>query len=170
MTSRSPAESHKAKDDHTEPYKDPIMSLKHLTFTIATLTAITIGTQALSAEIEVHMLNKGAKGTMVFEPDFIQAAPGDTIKFVPVNPGHNVEGIKGMLPNGVEDFKSKPSQPFTLTVTKEGIYGVKCMPHYGMGMVALIEVGKPINLDAAKAVKQVGKAKAKFTELFAQVK
>ena len=54
------------------------------------------GTQA--AEIEVLMLNKGAKGAMVFEPDLIVAAPGDTIRFVPTDKGHNVETIKGMLP------------------------------------------------------------------------
>ena len=55
-----------------------------------------------------------------------------------------------------------------MTVAKEGAYGVKCAPHYGMGMVALIVVGKPVNLDAAEAVKQVGKAKTAFAELFAE--
>lgn len=146
------------------------MSLRNLTLAIAALAMTGIASQALSAEIEVHMLNKGAKGTMVFEPDFITAKLGDTIKFTPVNPGHNVESIPGMLPDGVQPFKSKPSQPFILEISKEGIYGVKCMPHYAMGMVALIEVGKPVNADAAKAVKQLGKAKGKFTELFAEVK
>jgi len=38
-----------------------------------------------------------------------------------------------------------------------------------MGMVALIVVGKPVNLDQAKAVKQTGKAKKVFEELLAQV-
>ena len=52
---------------------------------------------------------------------------------------------------------------------KEGIYGVKCTPHYGMGMVALIVVGKPVNLEQAKAVKQTGKAKKVFEGLFAEV-
>jgi hypothetical protein len=37
-----------------------------------------------------------------------------------------------------------------------------------MGMVALIEVGNPANLDEAKAVKQTGKAKQAFAELFGQ--
>ena len=55
---------------------------------------------------------------------------------------------------------------FTVTLDKEGVYGVKCSPHYGMGMVALIEVGKPVNLDEAKAVKRTGKAKAAFADLF----
>ena len=125
------------------------------------------GTQA--AEIEVLMLNKGAKGAMVFEPDLIVAAPGDTIRFVPTDKGHNVETIKGMLPPGAETFKSKFNEEFTVTVTAEGVYGVKCAPHYAMGMVALIRVGEPANTDEAKAVKQTGKAKAVFAELFGQV-
>ena len=123
---------------------------------------------ALAANHEVQMLNKGAEGAMVFEPDFVSAAPGDTIRFVPTDKGHNVETIKGMTPEGAEPFKSKFNEEFTVTLDKEGIYGVKCAPHYGMGMVALIEVGEPVNLDAAKAIKQTGKAKAAFAELFGQ--
>ena len=121
-----------------------------------------------AAEIEVMMLNKGEKGAMVFQPDFVSAAPGDTIRFVPTDKGHNVETIKGMLPEGAEAFKSKFNEVFSITLDKEGVYGVKCAPHYGMGMVALIEVGQPVNLDEAKAVKQTGKAKAVFAELFGQ--
>jgi len=122
-----------------------------------------------AAEIEVQMLNKGAKGAMVFEPDFIQAEVGDTIKFIPTDKGHNAEAIKGMLPEGVEMFKSKINAEFTLTIAAEGVYGVKCLPHYGMGMVALIVAGSPVNLEEAKAVKHPPKTKAKFEELLAQV-
>ena len=119
-----------------------------------------------AAEIEVKLLNKGEKGAMVFEPDFVAAAPGDTIRFVPTDKGHNVETIKGMIPDGAEAFKSKFSEEFTVTLDTEGVYGVKCTPHYGMGMVALIEVGSPVNIEQAKAVKQTGKAKTVFAELF----
>ncbi len=71
-----------------------------------------------------------------------------------------------MLPEGVAEFKSKMNEEYVLTVEKEGVYGVKCTPHYGMGMVALIQVGAPVNLEAAKAVKQTGKAKERFGEIF----
>ncbi len=131
--------------------------------------AVAFAGAAGAAEFEVKMLNKGEKGTMVFEPDFISAAPGDTIRFVPTDKGHNVETIKGMIPEGAETFKSKFNEEFTVTLDKEGVYGVKCTPHYAMGMVALIEVGEPVNLEEAKAVKQVGKAKAVFAELFGQM-
>lgn len=131
-------------------------------------TAVAFAGAAGAAEIEVRMLNKGEKGVMVFEPDFVSAAPGDTIRFVPTDKGHNVETIKGMIPAGAEPFKSKFNEEFTVTLDKEGVYGVKCTPHYGMGMVALIEVGEPVNLEEARAVKQTGKAKAVFADLFGQ--
>lgn len=139
------------------------------------ITALALGAAVFfagaagAAEIEVKMLNKGEKGDMVFEPDLIVAAPGDTIRFVPTDKGHNVETIKGMFPEGAKAFKSKFNEDFSVTLDAEGVYGVKCTPHYSMGMVALIRVGEPANAETAQAVKQTGKAKALFTELFGQV-
>jgi pseudoazurin len=133
-----------------------------------TLGAVMVAGAAGAAEIEVHMLNKGAKGAMVFEPALIDAAPGDTIRFVPTDKGHNVESIKGMLPEGVEPFKSKFNEEFTVTVDAEGLYGVKCTPHYGMGMVALIKVGEPANAEEAQAATHPGKAQAAFADLFSE--
>lgn len=135
----------------------------------AALAAMMIAGAAQAADHQVQMLNKGDKGAMVFQPDFVQAAPGDTVTFVPTDKGHDAESIKGMIPDGAEAFKGKISQPITVTLTEEGVYGVKCTPHYGMGMVALIAVGKPANLEAASAVKHPGKAKKVFAELLAQV-
>ncbi|MBS3652332.1 pseudoazurin [Pseudaminobacter sp. 19-2017] len=131
--------------------------------------AVAFTATAGAAEFEVKMLNKGERGVMVFEPAYIKAAPGDTVRFVPTDKGHNVETIKGMIPGDAEPFKSKFNEEFAVTLNKEGIYGLKCTPHYGMGMVALIEVGAPTNLAEAKTVKQTGKAKAAFEELFGQV-
>jgi pseudoazurin len=124
---------------------------------------------ATAAEHVVEMLNKGEKGAMVFQPDFVQAAPGDTIKFVPTDKSHNAETMKGMIPEGAEAFKGKMNEEVVVTLDKEGVYGVKCAPHYGMGMVALIVVGQPVNVEEAGAVKQTGKAKKVFADLFAQV-
>lgn len=138
---------------------------------IATLlTAGVLGALPIAhaAEFEVLMLNKGEKGGMVFQPDLIMAAPGDVITFVSTDKGHNVESIDGMLPDGVEEFKSKMNKDYVLTVEMDGVYGVKCTPHYGMGMIALISVGEPTNIDAARAVKQKGKAKSRFQDIFAE--
>jgi pseudoazurin len=73
-----------------------------------------------------------------------------------------------MVPDGAEPFKSKFNQEIVVTFENEGVYGVKCAPHYAMGMVAIVQVGEPVNLDAAKAVKHRGKATAAFAELFGQ--
>ena len=145
------------------------MRLYGMLVAAATLATACAGAAA-AAEFEVKMLNKGEKGAMVFEPDFIQAQPGDVIHFVAIDKGHDVESVKGMLPDGVEPFKAKMNENYDLTVTEEGVYGVKCTPHLAMGMVALIAVGDPSsNLEAAQAVKQPKKAKERFDEAFAQI-
>ncbi len=117
---------------------------------------------AEAADHEVKMLNRGAKGMMVFEPDLIKVAPGDTVTFVATNPGHDARSIAGMIPEGAEPFEGKLNQNVTVTFSKPGVYGVECRPHYAMGMVAAVVVGDPVNLDAAKAVKQPPMAKKKF--------
>jgi pseudoazurin len=133
---------------------------------IATAIAVYALTGAAdAAEHEVKMLNKGEHGAMVFEPSFIEAAPGDTVTFVPTDKGHDAVSIDGMIPDGAQPFKGEMGKAVSVTVEKEGVYGVKCVPHYGMGMVALIVAGKPVNLEQAKAVKQPGKAKKVFAEL-----
>ena len=147
------------------------MTVKTKLFAALT-AALLLPSLASAAEFEIKMLNKGttgAKAAMVFEPDFVKAAVGDTVNFTAVDKGHDVESIKGMLPDGVDPFKGAVSKNFSLTLAKEGVYGIKCAPHYGMGMVALISVGNPANLDAAKAVKQPGKAKPNFAALFEQL-
>jgi pseudoazurin len=60
----------------------------------------------------------------------------------------------------------------SMTVTKPGLYGIKCMPHYTMGMVALVQVGKvtPAELAAAKAVKLAPMAQKRMTAALEKVK
>jgi len=140
-------------------------------FTAAALlasAAVALASPSYAADHEVHMLNKGETGVMVFEPAYIEAAPGDTVTFVPTDKGHNAESIKGMVPEGAEPFKGKINETITVTFDKDGVYGVKCTPHYGMGMVALVKVGEATNIEEAKAAKNPGKAKIKMNDLLAQ--
>ena len=145
------------------------MTKRTMVLAAAAFATLAMAGGAQAADHEVQMLNKGEKGAMVFQPDLIQAAPGDTVTFVPTDKSHDAESIKGMIPEGAEPFKGKMSEKITVTVTAEGVYGVRCIPHYGMGMVALIVVGKPANLEEAKVVKHPGKAKKVFADLFAKV-
>ena len=132
----------------------------------AAAAVLVLAGGARAAEVEVKLLNKGADGVMVFEPAFVKIAPGDTVKFVSTDKGHNAESIKGMLPEGAAPFVGKNNEDIAVKFEQEGVYGIKCLPHYGMGMVGMIVVGKPGNVDQAKAVPQVGKAKQVFTALF----
>lgn len=134
--------------------------------TLAAFAVLMSASMTLAAEVEVKMLNKGAEGLMVFEPALVKIEPGDTVKFVASDKSHNAESIKNMLPEGAVPFAGKMNEDVAVTFDKPGVYGVKCMPHYAMGMVALVVVGKPDNLDQAKAIPQTGKAKQVFAALF----
>ena len=131
-----------------------------------TAMAMAVAGPAVAKDHQVKMLNQGARGAMVFEPALIKAAPGDTVTFVATDKGHNAEVISGMIPAGAAPFKGKMNQNLTIKLSKPGVYGYKCLPHYGMGMVGAIIVGDPkANAAAAKAVSHPGKAKQTFASI-----
>lgn len=138
-------------------------------FASVAVAALLFAPPAYAETFEVKMLDKGDSGKMVFEPAFIAAEPGDTITFLPTDKGHNAATIKKMIPDGAEKFKSKLNKKFSVTLTVEGLYGIMCTPHYGLGMVALIQVGEATNLEDISSVKLRGKAKKRFKPLFEQV-
>jgi pseudoazurin len=141
---------------------------------IAGLLAATVAAPAFSATVTVQMKNKASTGPgfMVFEPAFVQVKPGDTVVFKATDAGHDAASIPGMAPAGAAPFKGDMGKDVSVTFAKPGVYGVKCDPHFGLGMVALIEVGKPTNLaDAQKAAASLpGLAKQKMAGLLTQVK
>lgn len=132
---------------------------------LAAVATLALSSAVMAAEIEVQMLNKGATGAMVFEPEVVKVAPGDTVIFKATDAGHNAETIKDMLPEGAEAFAGKMGKDISVTFDKEGVYGVKCKPHVSMGMVAVVVVGEPVNLEAVKAVKVPGKGGKKLAGL-----
>ena len=142
------------------------------------MVVVVLTTQPRIAMAETHvveMLNKhptDKKRRMVYMPEVVYAKPGDVIKYVATDKGHNVENMKGMLPEGVDKFRSKINKEFELTVTQSGVYGIKCTPHYAVGMVGLIVVeGDNVreSLAQAKSARTSGKAKKVFERLFAEV-
>lgn len=128
--------------------------------------------QAAAAEHRVQMLNTGPDGAMVFSPAVVKAKPGDTVRFVPTDKGHNAELIPGMAPTGVTFPKGAMNKELVVTVTAPGVYGFKCAPHYSMGMVALVQVGNAPNRAAAEAAaaKTPPMAKKRFAAMFAKLK
>ena len=119
---------------------------------------------ALAADIEIKMLNKGADGqVMVFEPAAVKANVGDVITFVPVDKGHDAAAVKGLIPDGTQEYKGKMNEVLKITVEKEGAYVFKCTPHLGMGMVALVVVGDaPANIDTVNTGKLPKKARERL--------
>lgn len=143
--------------------------MRFIAKTILTMAALgAFAMPALAADYQIHMLNKGEAGTMVFEPNYLAIQPGDTVTFIPTDKSHNVETIAEMLPEGAEAFKSTINEEFTVTFDVPGLYGVKCTPHFAMGMAAAIAVGADLpNLDAAKAFKAPKKAQERLDAAFA---
>jgi pseudoazurin len=108
---------------------------------------------------------------MVFQPDLVRIAVGDTVNFEPVDKGHNVDGAAGLIPAAATPFTSQLSQPFSQTFTVPGVYVVKCDPHYGLGMVGVIVVGDDLsNLEAIEGVKTPKKAHDRLHEVFEELK
>jgi len=147
--------------------------LKKLLPLLAAGAAMTLAGQAMAGEHVVQMLNSGPGGAMVFSPAVVHARPGDTIRYVPTNPGHNAELIAGMLPAGVAVQRGAMGREFVLRVTTPGVYGVKCAPHYSMGMVGLVQVG---TADPNLATVQAATARApnlarrRFTQFLTQLR
>ena len=140
--------------------------------TLAAMAAAILAGAALTAtpagatDYDVKMVNKGTDGPMAFEPSYLKIAPGDTVHFIATDKGHNVLSIAGMAPEGAMPFQGKMNEDVTVTFDTPGVYGFECKPHYGMGMVGMVVVGDPVNLPAAKAVPQKGKAKMRFEHMF----
>ena len=134
----------------------------------AAMLALT-SAPALAANFEVHTLNKGAAGAMVFEPALIKVAVGDTVTFVPTDKGHNAETIKEVLPEGAEPFKGGMGKEVVVTFDVAGAYAIKCEPHICMGMVAMVVVGDaPGNLEALKGVKLPKKPRERLDAAIAE--
>ena len=106
-----------------------------------------------AADHQIKMVDEGAEGNMIFEPGFLNAKVGDTVTFVVKDPGHNV--ISRVVPSGADGWKGTVSQGFTITLAKEGIYLYECDLHKMLGMVGVIQVGAPVNLETAKAAASV---------------
>lgn len=114
----------------------------------ASLLVCSFASAASAEEHVVKMLNTDGKGKfMVYDPEIVRANVGDTVRFVPTTKGHNAETIPELWPEGAEHFKGELNEEIVLTVEKPGIYGIKCLPHYPMGMIGFVVAGELTNKD-----------------------
>jgi|TARA_B100001248_G_scaffold227640_1_gene186178 pseudoazurin len=103
-----------------------------------------------SEEYEVKMLNFGNDGSMVFEPGFLKVNVGDTVHFKSVDMAHNSESSTGLIPVNASGWKGNINEDISITLTEEGVYVYQCTPHLILGMVGVIQVGSPTNIDQIK--------------------
>lgn len=144
--------------------------MKTLSLLAIALTAAFLHIAPAAAEtFRVEMRNRGENGSMVFEPDFLAIKPGDSIKFIATHKSHNAASIEGMVPEGYAGFKGKINEEIEVTFDQPGFYGIKCSPHFGMGMVMLVKVGEAELTDAIRKVEVPARARPRFDEIFARV-
>jgi pseudoazurin len=106
---------------------------------------------------EVKLLTAGSNGTMmVFEPNFLKIAPGDTVNFIPSDATHNAESFS--VPSDKSKFTTPYGKAEKVTFNEEGVILVKCLPHFALGMIGVIQVGD--KADKSKAVAEWDKVKA----------
>ena len=121
---------------------------------------------AIAADETIEMLNKQGKESMVYSKKVVRTKSGDTVNWIATTKGHNVEFIKGGVPEGVEKFKSKFNKDTQYKFTIPGIYAYWCTPHKSMGMIGFVIVDdNKTNLDEIKKIRFSGKSKKIASEL-----
>jgi pseudoazurin len=141
----------------------------------ALTTALPMAARAQDAKVhEVQMLNKASDSNErnVFEPAVLRAMPGDTIRFIPTDRGHNSVSNEDMLPEGGESWEGSINEEVDVTLETDGVYGYYCTPHRTTGMVGLILVGEVTEEQLAEAeeVRKRGRARQRYEEYFAQAR
>jgi pseudoazurin len=133
------------------------------TLILATLVSLT-AMPAIAADSVVEMLNSKDGENFVFSEKFTKIAKGDTITFKATKPGHNAEFVPGGFPQGAAELHGQIGKDVAYTFSTPGIYLVRCAPHFGMGMVAVVEVDAPSNLDQIKQLSLPGKVRTVVDE------
>ena len=140
--------------------------MKLLTKILTYVTLLFLPNFVLAADTTIEMLNKQGKESMVYSKKIVRINSGDTVFWKSTDKGHNVEFIKGGVPEGVEKFKSKFNKDTEYKFTAPGIYAYWCTPHKSMGMIGFVIVGDDkSNLEAVKSIRFSGKSKKIATEL-----
>ena len=142
-----------------------ILKASLIKFTVL-IAFIFSATNLMAANETIEMLNKLGKESMVYSKKIVRISSGDTVFWKSTDKGHNVEFIKGGVPEGVEKFKSKFNKDTEYKFIVPGIYAYWCTPHKSMGMIGFVIVGDDkSNLDAVKSIRFSGKSKKVAAEL-----
>ena len=133
---------------------------KNLFKILISLAFVFLANQSFAADETVEMLNKSGKESMVYSKKIVRINVGDTVIWKATDKGHNVEFIKGGVPEGVEKFKSKFNKDTEYKFSIPGIYAYWCTPHKNMGMIGFVVVGNDkSNLEEIKKIRFAAKSK-----------
>ena len=124
------------------------------------LFLIIFTSNSMAADETIEMLNKSGNEIMVYSKKIARVDIGDTVFWKATDKGHNVEFIKGGVPEGVDKFKSKFNVDTEYKFTVPGIYAYWCTPHKNMGMIGFVVVGgDKSNLENIKKIRFSAKSK-----------
>ena len=144
--------------------------MKSLTKILTYVTLLFLPNFVLAADTTIEMLNKQGKESMVYSQKIVNVNVGDTVFWKATTKGHNVQFMKGGIPEGVEKFKSKMNKDTEYTFTVPGIYAYWCTPHKSMGMIGFVVVGgDKSNIEAIKSLKFFGKSKKIAPDLISKL-
>ena len=123
--------------------------MKRLIITLVLLLTL-IPSLLVAKEHQVKMLTGDASGqAMIMEPAFLKIALGDTVRFIPSDASHNAQSL--VSPKGASAFSTPMGKTAVVEFKQEGAYLYKCLPHFALGMLGVIQVGKAVNIDDVKA-------------------
>ena len=144
--------------------------MKSLIKILTYLTLLFVPNFVLAADTTIEMLNKQGKESMVYSQKIVNVNVGDTVFWKATTKGHNVQFMKGGVPEGVEKFKSKMNKDTEYKFTVPGIYAYWCTPHKSMGMIGFVVVGgDKSNIEAIKSLKFFGKSKKIAPDLISKL-
>jgi len=103
--------------------------------------------EASVADVKTHTVFGRATS---FSPNILFINPGDTVQWENMTI-HDSVSMEGLIPEGAKPWKFNIGQNGAVTLTEEGVYIYKCIPHYPLGMVAAIIVGRPVNIEQIQA-------------------
>ena len=112
---------------------------------------VLLTTFVAAENFDVKMVNADASGqVMVFDPPFIRANVGDTVTFLPTDMLHNSQSVPGLIPSSANSWNGAMNEKITIELNAEGVYVYQCTPHIALGMIGVIQVGSPTNIDDVK--------------------
>ena len=123
-----------------------------------------------AADQTIEMLNKQGKESMVYSQKIVRVNVGDTVFWKSTDKGHNVEFIRGGVPEGVDKFKTKYNVDVEYKFTIPGVYAYWCTPHKNMGMIGFVVVGDDkSNIESIKKIRYSSKSKKLAPDLISQL-